>query len=368
MICQKKISIFDLLIFLLIVCGLNLSSVKNVSGQKLVQDTLSVSFKDPDFEKLLPLSLDTVIDARAEPSFIIGRYEKNRYWFIPVDLLIRTEKPLNHEVRSFLDSSCAGDDSRSVKLIVDDFFLSKNTNSRLFPHYRLNASIRLYQRDEKNEEPVLLGDLVYDSVFRKPFFRDDLKRGYETVMSRWQDQLLKDLEIISVGYSKRTSPLHNLRPNSYDRRNKNMYCRVDVSRTGSSWIYDSRLFFAFREANRLTVNNGYALRYRKNERYDTIEYCLSNENIIFRLNNRSILEGSSNIFFGLNRWNDLEGTEHKIYDAFIFDFSIKQSLTYNPLDKRSLILGFGLHESLLYIYSKGFHSEIGLTVHLGIKI
>ena len=67
-------------------------------SQTLVRDSLMiymgpvVDMHDQSF------SIDTVLDRRKEPGPLIGTYEVNKYLFIPVDLLIVTDRPLKEKI------------------------------------------------------------------------------------------------------------------------------------------------------------------------------------------------------------------------------------------------------------------------------
>jgi hypothetical protein len=82
------------LLFLLTVIFLQALSQNPLFAQKLVQDSLIISFKPLENISPLKCSIDTIIDQRDESANVIGIYEKTQYLFVPVDLLICTKQLL----------------------------------------------------------------------------------------------------------------------------------------------------------------------------------------------------------------------------------------------------------------------------------
>jgi hypothetical protein len=71
---------------------------------------------------------------------------------------------------------------------------------------------------------------------------------------------------------------------------------------------------------------------------------------------------------GVNRWKDYQTYDHKLYDAIILDFALNQKVIFNPLDRNSLLVGFGISEDLSYIYSRGLNLQFGFLISLGLKL
>ncbi len=82
--------------------------------------------------------------------------------------------------------------------------------------------------------------------------------------------------------------------------------------------------------------------------------CQKNQTayLFYRFHQNFVFREKSQLMFGLNRWKDIEPVDHKIYDAFIIDYSLSQGLIYSPLDKRSLVFGIGVQENLYCISSR----------------
>ena len=345
-----------------------LISVPSLFAQNLVQDTLTISFQPFDKNIFHGVVIDSVIDNRGEKGKIIGRYEKNKYLFIPVDLFICTKNPLPLEISTLYSCPKQSENTVSFKLIFDEFNLSKKTNSLFYPHYRLNASVSVYLT-RNNDESKFLGQLLYESAQQTKFFRDKLQDGFSKVLQKWQQEFAADLSLLAsdVPISNIESK-KNIRFNNYSGKSTNMYIGTDFILGTNSWMTDCDILFSRREARNRFFRNGYNIRYRNENTFESIEIGLSSDYLFYRFHPNIIFRGKSQLMYGFNRWNDINTFKHELWDAFIADFSLGQSLIYNPLDRRSIIFGLGIVENVYYIYSKNFLFQAGLLIHLGIKL
>ena len=103
-------------------------------------------------------------------------------------------------------------------------------------------------------------------------------------------------------------------------------------------------------------------------RFDSIEFSLYNDHLSYRFNPKFIFKGKSIFMIGFNRWNDIEKSRHKIYDAFIMDYSLSQIIQFSPYNKKSFLFGTGIIENMYYIYSKGIEFQVGIIFQIGIRI
>ncbi|MFC1476950.1 hypothetical protein ACFL6L_00620 [candidate division KSB1 bacterium] len=340
----------------------------SADAQSLVQDTLLVSMGTLQKAGPLPVVIDSEVEGRIALSKLIGRYEKNRYLFIPVDLLICTEYPIANVLADSLNSFPEDPEKPRIKLSIEEFWVTKKTNSRLYPHYVLNAAVRLDHKSETGS-PDSSVRMLYEITSRAPLFGDNLKKGFESVLRKWQDEFYDDLSVIADGnISHHLKNLDNFRTGEYSGRRNNMYAGIDFTAYSDGWATDYEILFSHRETKNRFIRNGYLMRYRKSEDFDAIEYGLTDDILFHRLHDSIVLRGKAQIFFGINRWNDLDESDHKIYDALLFNVSLSQSIMYNPLDKRSFTFGAGIMEDVYYIWSKDFQFRMGFMIHLGIKL
>jgi hypothetical protein len=147
-----------------------------------------------------------------------------------------------------------------------------------------------------------------------------------------------------------------------------MVAGLDFSVGTQGLMMDGDIFFGHREAQKRFFRSGYSVRYRYSETFESIEFGLSNDYWFYRCRPSLVFRAKSQLMYGFNRWNDVKTADHKIWDAFIINYSLSQSLIYDPLDKRSIVLGLGLVEDLYYVYSKSAQFQLGLLVNLGFKL
>lgn len=143
---------------------------------------------------------------------------------------------------------------------------------------------------------------------------------------------------------------------------------VDFCAGAHGWITDGEIIFSRREAKNLVIRDGYNIRYRHGDHFEAIEFGLSNDYLFYRIKSNLILKAKSQIMFGFNRWDDMATTRHKFWDAVIVDYSLSQSVLYNPLDQRAIIVGLGLMENVYYVHSQKVKIQPALMLHLGLKL
>jgi hypothetical protein len=339
-------------------------------AQKFVQDTLEISFNSNDLpEPVLEIAIDSIIDLRNKNQYVLGTTEKKKYLIIPVDLLICTKKPLSQEISEILPHQKSKPEKAiQFKIVIDEFILSRKGNSLLYPCYSLNAAISLYKQ-YTGSNSAYFGQLLYELKARKSILGDNLKKDYESVLQRWQREFIDDLSHIQKDGNFPAHSLDNFRRTLYHSRPINMLVGFDGILSLNGKILDNEIYFSHREARkRFFRSGGYNIRYRNTEDFESIEFGLSNDYLHIRFNPKLLLRWKSQIMFGVNRWKDIQTTEHKLYDAIILDYSISQSLIFNPLDKRSILFGIGLMENVFYVYSKSFQFQVGPLLHLGLKL
>ncbi len=338
------------------------------AAQTLVNDTLKISFTG--FKNIKSdVFIDSIIDMRNKAPDILGKFEKNKYVFIPVDLLLNTETPFCEEIYRTIEFSAGTNEPAKFRLALNRLKLSRQTKSLIYPRYLLNSTVNVYEYNER-QKPELLGFLLYESAFRsRPFFGPGLKEGFESVIDKWRKEMVSDLEFLSKNLNSGKTPgLYNFRKDLRNVKQVNMIAGIDVISGTECRMADGEILFSQREAKRRFFRNGYTVRYRNGDSYDSIEFGMYNDYLIHRCSPGIILRAKSQFMVGVNRWNDFETEEHKLWDAVIADYSLSQSIIYNPLDRHSVTFGLGLMENVYYIYSQKIKFQFGLLVNLGLKL
>jgi len=354
--------IFNFLLFLVSSC------MYRATAQDLIQDSLVISIDKLEYTEHANLVIDTVIDAREVPNRQIGVYELNKYWLIPVDLLIQTERPLAESLNHIFKQP-AKTDTGKIQISIEKFSVNKNTNSLFYPHYHLNASIQLFNINSVGQSDYI-GRLLYEPSCRAPFFSDDLQDGFQSVVNIWINEFAHDLEKMHMLNNSSSTGImfNNLRRDIHDVNWINFYGGFDYIFGFRERLIDGEFYFSHREARSTFYRSGYGIRYRMADLFESIEFGSSVDYLLFRISSSIVVQLKSQLLIGANRWKDYRKTEHEIYDIFIGDFALSQCVILNPLDKTSLLIGLGLSEDLSYVYSRGLKFHIGLLVHMGFKL
>jgi hypothetical protein len=343
--------------------------IQMAMSQDLVLDTLTVSFNQIETSLPPDVSLNTVVDERDRPGKYISLYETNKYVFIPVDLLIQAPQPLSMEIKNMFQTETEHNTVHNLEMIVKDFRISKKSSPTFTSRYQLNSTLQ-FREKTGNEDPELIGELVYETVYNGPLFGDKLQLGFTQVIHRWQNVMSSDVRHLAEDLlNSSCCGLPNYRSESFTNNYKNLIGIFNTFFAPDLWMFDIHIFFSDREATPWFFRKGgQYLRYRNENDFEAIEYSLSVDQWFYRMHPKWLLLLKSNMMFGLNRWNNIMTTRHKLYDTVIFDYSFSQMFQYNPLDCKGIIFGMGLMEGITYIYSKGYQFQYALSLQLGIKL
>jgi len=343
--------------------------IKGAYSQTLVQDSLIIYMERAETETSHPFSVDTVLDQRQNAGRLIGTYEVTKYLFIPVDLMIVTDRPLSEKIADGLPSSHEDQEIMEYRISIDDFRITQKTSSLFYPRYQMNGSFRLWQK-RNGGDAEYVGQLVYEKTAPKPIIGDELRKGFNSVIQKWQKDWVNDLSQISQDIGSGLSPaIKHFRSGSNIGKKTHMLPGADVIIGSRWWLVDGQIYFSDREAGpSFFRSGGQTLRYRNAPDYEAIEFSLSTDRWFYRLNPKMVLRVKSSLLFGINKWKDISETPHEIWDAVLLDYSMSQSLFFNPLDSKSLTFGVGFLESVTYIYSQSIRFHFGLLLHIGAKL
>ncbi len=357
---MKKCGCFICFVFILFLIQYSLYA------QNLIQDTLLISFDKPE-NAGTGARIDTVLDSRDTHPRLLAEYEHTKYMFVPVDLLILSKNPLNEEIQNAVQGPGSPGQGTGYKLVLDEFELTKRGVSLFYPHYQLYASVHIYESSGQADSNYI-GQLLYEEKIHKPFFGDKLENGFKSVSSEWLKDMRADLGSLSSAENMSINSLQNFRAQKYYGRSVNMLSGIDIHGGTRDWLLDGEILFSSREAYKSYYRDGYNIRYRNSRKYESIELGLSGDYLFYRLDRNFLFRAKSQLMLGFNSWNDLDTAKHKLWDAFIADYSLSQSIIYNPLDKSSLVFGLGISQDVYYIYSKKINFQLSFLLNLGLKL
>ena len=216
---------------------------------------------------------------------------------------------------------------------------------------------------------LAIGELIFDTGSTIFFINAKLKKGYENIFGIWCLELFKNLRSVSQHLGNNQNPLpYNFRFSQPGFPWMQLSTGAEIILLQKGFLIDSYLTFSYPETKRLFNKSARTLRFRREKKFDSIEYGLVNGSLNYRLNSKFLLQFKYDLFFGINRWKDMNVTKHKVYDALIGDLSFSQSLIFHPIHKKTLFVGFGLFQNAYYIYSKNFQFQPGLIINAGLQL
>ena len=153
---------------LILSLSVSVSECKAGIFDQFIQDTLTVELSGPDSLQPLSVRIAEIKDNRDVPGAVLKISERNRWAFVPVDLLIQSHPP----VLDFLKQYCIiGNPSKGVSLRVSllTFRLEESSGSLVYPHYQLNSTVQI-ERGTSDSTGVPAGYFYHECYLRKPLF------------------------------------------------------------------------------------------------------------------------------------------------------------------------------------------------------
>jgi hypothetical protein len=349
---------------LLILClSFSVSKCKAGIIEQFIQDTLTVELSGPDPPQPLSIRIAEIKDNRNVPDVVLKISEKNRWAFVPVDLLIQSHPP----VQDFLKQYCimnSPSKEASLRISLLTLRLEESSGSLVYPHYQLNSTVQI-ERCTSDSTGVPAGYFYHECYLRKPLFSNKIEKGFAAIITQWRETLFKDLDS-QFGNSGRLSGCGCFSETSISEKTLQLMIQGTYGYGFRDRVADIQI-----EVSPVSVRNwtfregGLFLRYRHGDAFESIEYALINERISHFLtpNYRLLFTGMGLI--GFNRWHDTESVKHKWYDAVILELSGRQQIVWK---QKSLVLGVGFFESFNYIYSRDYCLDGGVMVSVGFQL
>ena len=338
-------------------------------SQKLIADSLVLDLKGalPNTQHHTA-TIDTVLDIRnVENPRLIGISEIKHYGIVPVDYYIKAHKPLNQIIQKILPFNDSTK-TPALSLGLKQFEFSNRSQFWLFEKYRLKALLEIYNRTDP-DSLLPIGELIYNSGVNEFFLSAELNKGYEKVFGIWCQELAENLEAVSLNLKNNQNPLpYNFRLYRFGSPWMQLFTGTDFVYLQNGFLIDSYLTFTYPETKRLFNKSATILRFRRDKKFDSIEYGLINGSLNYRLNSLFLLLFKYDLFLGINRWKDMNVTKHTAYDVLIGDLSFSQSFIFFPIHKKTFFGGIGLFQNLYYIYSKDFQFQPGLIINAGLQL
>jgi hypothetical protein len=331
----------------------------------MIYDSLTINFGTPRVPAY-GVNIDTIVDARGINSLFIGVHETTKYLYIPVDRYVAISKPLPQELKGIF--SIADDDFQvdKYKLLINEFDVS--IRKQFFTKkYIAHVNITLFSINKKGDHEKL-GYLLYETTSSPKGFMPDAKMGYEVVLDSWKERFVADMVKLSAcPQADINCRLPNLINESQSLR-KNLLINIETAIWHDAWLTDGEIIFSRPESQSRFYRNAFCIRYRNEEKFQSYESSLANDQLNFRLSNNFVFTIKSKLFLGINLWSDTEYQDRGFEDVLLLDYSLGQYLLINPYYRKGITGGVGIMGSATYIYSEGFSLKPFLTLQLGIKL
>lgn len=330
-------------------------------AQKLVLDTLLVKFQPDSISNFhSPIRIDTVFDLRnVENPALLEYAETTQYMFIPVDQKILADRPLAEVIQNGL---LPNDQNSEIALNLGLNHLDFSKQSHYFFRHVavLNAQLLVHAKGDT------LGELIYTCKIPRWFRGLKTKQRYRFLMNELVHRIGSDLSRPEPGA---VQSLPNYR--NYSAKNPWMQLQTGAETallTNGGFLIDGYMSFVFPEVKKTWLQPAGTIRYRQMDGFESIEWGMTSNWILYRYRPNWVMRFKSQLMFGLNRWKDMKTYKHELYDAFLLDFSLGQSIYYFQKNSRSVTMGIGLLENIYYIDSKGLRFEVGPVIQLGVQL
>ena len=331
----------------------------------MVYDSLQISFGATS-DISISLNLEAVNDERGEKPHFIGVFEIKKYLFVPVDKYITIERPIGQEISNLFEVEPYHANRKVYKLTIREFDLG--IRSQLFSkRFFANVNIGVFEKGVDGSFQQT-GILLYENAVSPKGGSSKVKQGYEALLDEWKRQFSSDmLKVAMCPQLQEGCEVTNFIAPSFSTRN-NLLLNAESYFWVDSWLVDGEIIFSRPEALKRFYRRAYCLRYRKDPKFQSFESSISNDQYYIRLNRNFVLVTKSKLYFGINLWNEDEYKGKGFEDVFIFDYSIGQSINFNPYFSKGFTGSIGLMGNVTYIYSEFFTIRPFLSLQVGIKL
>lgn len=334
----------------------------NAWGQRMVYDSLKVNFGNNN-NQAFGVCINELTDKRNSNPNFIGVFESNKYLFVPVDKYIALDKSLIDNLRLMFSENQDYEPLNCFNIEVKEFVLS--TRNQFFTKKYVVHSILSVSQLQTDNQNKAIGHLIYEVSVSK---RGKSKIGFEAALESWKEKFTYDMIKLSVCPRNDSLCLvPNLVSPSYSIR-KQLMVGLESSFWIDTWLLDAELFFSKPESEKRFFRKAYGFRYRKQDKFQSFESIISNDQYHIRLSKYFTTVTKSKLYLGLNLWNDEEYSSRGFEDVFLLDYSMGQSLIFNPYYKRGITASLGIMGSLTYIYSEGVSAKPFILFQIGFKI
>ena len=246
---------------------------------------------------------------------------------------------------------------------IHEFYIQQSLS--LFNRsYKLNASLELSHLSIFDKS--LLGTFYYEQTIKmKKKIQDSI--AYTEALDFYSKQIISDLNFVCSDTTKveEFGEYHFRRGANAFR--KNLYLPIEIFIGLNFFGFDAEVYFSAPEPSQKFERKSRFFRYLKFENRESVAFSGNISLLNYRISESLLLQNKSAFFLGFNKWHDIDEAKRSFEEVFLFQFTARQAVYYNPLDKNGFIFGLGLMEEASYIIYNEPLFHIGLSFSLGYK-
>ena len=332
-------------------------------GQKLIPDTLFVTFRGDSLIRLNNFTINEIEDYRDENPHFVRYTTDKKYLLVPVDVEVYTKDSLARELFDWL--SGYNDGRNEYSLDIDQFSIEER-KGKLSKSLYLVADLRI--SENIRDSTFHLGTFYYDFRYLPGKRKETLTESTEKLLSDWSREFKVDLLTMnSTNPDASPETATNFIP---DPGVKSLYLNTQAAMfIGLGWYgFQGEIFFTRPETDYSSNYSSGIVRYQKNKDYQSFAIGRKATHTVWRRNEKIIFDVDLNILMGFCKWNDMELSQPKLYQLFDLEISSVQSIMYDPLNRGGILLRGGLIENFSYIVGKTPKFQAGLFIGIGVKI
>jgi len=346
--------------FVLVFIAIGLIAV----GQKMVRDTSIIVFGD-SINSEIPVSLKLINDNRIIPGGYLSTTTNKKYLYVPVDNYYVTQLSLSDNISRMFQSDNFNSNNNLAEVNINEFEIIPQ--KRYFKKgYVLNVNLEINIKNNITSDSCF-GTLIYETFWKVKGKNQD-STGRVNTIQNWKNEFTRDVSSVTNYLSDKQIGLPvNFYKDQFNLRT-NLIGGLDFIFSYDNYMIQGELMFSKPEARQMYLRKGHIVRYRNAEDFESIGFGRRASHFLKRRNNTMMFDISSSFIIAVNKWKDYKEVRHKLQEIVTLDYSFAQKIIYNPLNKRSVIIGAGLVENFYYIFNYGLSFRPGILLSLGIKV
>jgi hypothetical protein len=331
-------------------------------SQKILPDTIHVTFRADTLIELTDICITKIIDKRDEDPRFVRYNSKNKYLILPVDEEVYTIEPLADEIKK---GDLCNTADRQLQIEIEKFYIEEQ-KGRFYSSLILVADLPVYEKI--NDSLIYQGTFFYDYEYFPQTKKEPLGQSTENIMAKWHTEFKLDMLSLKMdSLSRSVREYSNFITNQFAR---SLYLNTSVaSFAGYNWWgIQAEISFLRPETNSRNRYLAGIFRYQNTPDYESFAIGKQSEHYTYRRSPNWLFDLDFNFLIGFCKWKDIEKYQPTLYQLFNMELSSVQSIIYSPINRRGITLRLGTIESLNYVIERNPKFYAGIFVGFGVKL